>query len=57
MTRDGFQTGSVGSKPSEAASGEKRERGDTRESIVEFERRSITPPQPAEARMGFETVS
>ena len=48
---------SVGPRPSEAVSGEERERGDTRESIVEFERRCITPPQPAEARMVYEMAS
>src|SRR2546422_8740638 len=43
---------SVGPRPSEEASGEKGRRGDMAENIVEEARRSITPPQPAEARRG-----
>src|SRR2546426_6998012 len=47
------QNPSVGPRPSEEASGEKGRRGDMAENTVEDARRSITPPQPAEARRGF----
>src|SRR2546422_2987952 len=43
---------SVGPRPSEEASGKEGRRRDMAENIVEEARRSITPPQPAEARRG-----